>query len=140
MEYLSDGITETIMNSLSRVGRLRVVPRTTMFRYRDRAADPIQVGQELRTRLVVTGRVVERGNDLIVHAELVETAHESQLWGEKFKMSLSDVLEVTEEIAVEVSKRLGVKLSDEENARLAQRLTENREAYHLVPQSHLSRQ
>jgi TolB-like protein/Tfp pilus assembly protein PilF len=131
MEYLSDGITETIINNLSRVGRLRVVPRTTMFRYRDRAADPIQVGRELRTRLVLTGRVTERGDDLIVDAELVDTAYESQLWGEKFKQSLSNVLEVPEEIAGEVSKRLRLSLSKEENARLTRRPTENREAYHL---------
>jgi eukaryotic-like serine/threonine-protein kinase len=131
MEYLSDGITETIINNLSRVGRLRVVPRTTMFRYRDRAADPIQVGRALRTRLVLTGRVTERGDDLIVDVELVDTAHESQLWGEKFKRSLSDILEVPEEIAGEVSKRLRLRLSNEENARLTQRPTENREAYHL---------
>ncbi len=131
MEYLSDGITETIINSLSRVGRLRVVPRTTMFRYRDRAADPIQVGRELRTRLLLTGRVTERGNDVIVDVELVDTAHESQLWGEKFKRRLSDVVEVPAEIASEVSKRLRLKLSNEENARLTRRPTENREAYHL---------
>jgi non-specific serine/threonine protein kinase len=131
IEYLSDGITETIINSLSRVGRLRVVPRTTMFRYRDRAADPIQAGRELRARTVLTGRVMERGDDLIVDAELVDTAHESQLWGEKFKQRLSDVLEVPEEIAGQVSKRLRLKLGNEENARLARRPTENREAYHL---------
>ena len=131
MEYLSDGITESIINNLSRVGRLRVVPRTTMFRYRDRAADPIQVGRELRTRLVLTGRVTERGDDLIVDAELVDSAHESQLWGEKFKRRLSDILEVPEEIAGEVSKRLRLRLSNEENALLSRRPTENREAYEL---------
>jgi TolB-like protein/Tfp pilus assembly protein PilF len=131
MEYLSDGITETIINSLSRVRRLRVVPRTTVFRYRDRAADPIQAGRELQARTVLTGRVTERGDDLIVDAELVDTAHESQLWGEKFKRRLSGVLEIPEEIASEVSKRLRLRLSDEEKQGLALRPTENREAYHL---------
>jgi TolB-like protein/Flp pilus assembly protein TadD len=131
MEYLSDGITESIIHSLSRVGRLRVVPRTTMFRYRDRAADPIEVGRKLRTRLVLTGRVAERGDDLIVDAELVDTAHQSQLWGEKFKRNLSDVVGVPEEIADEVSKKLRLNLSSEENTRLTRHPTENREAYHL---------
>jgi serine/threonine protein kinase/Flp pilus assembly protein TadD len=131
MEYLSDGITETIINSLSRVGRLRVVPRTTMFRYRDRATDPIQAGRELRTRLVLTGRVTERGDDLIVDTELIDTALESQLWGEKFKRRLSDALEVPEVIAGEVSKRLRLRLSDEENARVTRRPTESREAYNM---------
>ena len=131
LQYLSDGITETIINSLSRVGRLRVVPRATIFRYRDRAADPFQAGRELRIRLVLTGRVRKRGDDLIVDAELVDVAHESQLWGDKFKRRLSDALEIPEEIAGEVSKRLRLRLSSEENARLTRRPTENREAYHL---------
>jgi non-specific serine/threonine protein kinase len=132
MEYLSDGITETIINSLSRLRRLRVVPRTTMFRYRDRSADPILAGRQLRTRLVLTGRVTERGNDLIVDAELVDTAHESQLWGEKYKRKTADIFTVQEEIVREVSKKLRLEPSDEENVRLVRRPTQNREAYHLL--------
>jgi serine/threonine protein kinase/tetratricopeptide (TPR) repeat protein len=131
-EYLSDGITETIINSLARLRRLRVVPRTTMFRYRDRAVDPIQAGRELRARAVLTGRVVERGDRLIVDAELIDIAQESQLWGEKYTRSLADILAVQEEIASEVSKRLQLQLSDEENKRLIRRPTQNREAYHLL--------
>jgi non-specific serine/threonine protein kinase len=131
-EYLSDGITETIINSLARLRRLRVVPRTTMFRYRDRAVDPIQAGRELCARAVLTGRVVERGDRLIVDAELIDIAQESQLWGEKYTRSLADILAVQEEIASEVSKRLQLQLSDEENKRLIRRPTQNREAYHLL--------
>jgi eukaryotic-like serine/threonine-protein kinase len=131
-EYLSDGITETIINSLARLKRLRVVPRTTMFRYRDRAADPIQAGRELRARIVLTGRVAERGDQLIVDAELVDTAQESQLWGGKYARSLSDILAIQEEITGEVSKKLRLRLSDEENQRLIRRPTQNREAYHLL--------
>jgi serine/threonine protein kinase/Flp pilus assembly protein TadD len=130
-EYLGDGITETIINSLARLRRLRVIPRATMFRYRDRAADPIQAGRELRARAVLTGRVAERGDQLIVDAELVDTAQESQLWGEKYTRNFSDILAVQEEIASEVSKRLRLQLSDEENKRLIRRPTQNREAYHL---------
>jgi serine/threonine protein kinase/Flp pilus assembly protein TadD len=131
-EYLSDGITETIINSLARLSRLRVVPRTTMFRYRDRATDPIQAGRELRARAVLTGRVAERGDQLIVDAELIDTAQESQLWGKKYTRGLSDLLAIQEEIAREVSKRLRLQLSDEENERLIRRPTQNREAYHLL--------
>jgi serine/threonine protein kinase/Flp pilus assembly protein TadD len=130
-EYLSDGITETIINSLARLRRLRVIPRATMFRYRDRAADPIQAGRELRARAVLTGRVAERGDQLIVDAELVDTAQESQLWGEKYTRNFSDILAVQEEIASEVSKRLRLQLTDEESKRLVRRPTQNREAYHL---------
>jgi eukaryotic-like serine/threonine-protein kinase len=130
-EYLSDGITETIINSLARLKHLRVVPRTTMFRYRDRATDPIQAGRELHARAVLIGRVAERGDQLIINAELVDTAQESQLWGEKYTRSLSDILVVQAEIAGEVSKRLRLQLSDEESKRLISRPTQNREAYHL---------
>jgi TolB-like protein/Tfp pilus assembly protein PilF len=131
MEYLSDGISESIINSLSRLAWLRVIPRTTIFRYRERSADPIRVGQELGTRLVLTGRVRERDGDLIVDAELVDTARESQLWGGKFKQKLSDVLEIMREISAEVSKCLQLRLSIEESSRLAQRPTENRESFRL---------
>jgi TolB-like protein/Flp pilus assembly protein TadD len=93
--------------------------------------DPIQAGRELHARTVLTGRVIARGDDLIVDAELVDTAHESQVWGEKFKRSLPDIVAVPEEIAGEVSKRLQLRLSHEESTRLTRRPTQNREAYHL---------
>jgi serine/threonine protein kinase/tetratricopeptide (TPR) repeat protein len=131
-EYLTDGITDGIINRLARLRRLRVVPRTTMFRYRDRAADPIQAGRELRARTVLTGRVAERGDQFIVDAELVDTAREAQLWGAEYRRPLSDVLTVQEEIAGEVAKQLRFRLSDEENAHLVGRPTRNREAYHLL--------
>ena len=132
MEYLSDGITETTINSLSRITGLRVVPRTTMFRYRGSAADPIEAARELRARTVLTGRVTQRGDDLIVDVELVDTALESQLWGEKYKRNSSDIFAVQEGIVSEVSKRLRLQLSDEENEYLVRRPTQNREAYHLL--------
>ena len=131
LQYLSDGITEGIINSLSRLIRLRVVPRTTIFRYRERSVDPILAGRELRTRLVLTGRVRETGGDLIVDAELIDTPQESQLWGGKFKRKFCDALEVIGEIAAEVSKRLQLRLTNEQSTRLTQRPTENREAFHL---------
>lgn len=131
MEYLSDGISESIMNSLSRLARLRVVPRTTIFRYKERSADPIRVGRELGTRLLLTGRVRERDGDLIVDAELIDTARESQVWGGRFKRKVSETIDVMQEIAEEVSKRLQIKLSNQESGFLSQRPTENREAYLL---------
>lgn len=131
MEYLSDGISESIINSLSRLARLRVVPRTTIFRYRESSADPIRVGRELHTRLVLTGRVRLRDDDLIVDAELIDTTRESQLWGGRFKRKVSETIDVMQEIAEEVSKRLRLKLNNQESAFLSQRPTQNREAYLL---------
>jgi serine/threonine protein kinase/tetratricopeptide (TPR) repeat protein len=130
-EYLADGITDGIINRLARLRRLRVVPRTTMFRYRDRRAEPIQAGRELRARAVLTGRVAERGDQFIIDAELVDTARESQLWGGEYRRTLCDVLTVEEEIAGEVAKQLQLQLSDDENAHLVRRPSRNREAYHL---------
>jgi eukaryotic-like serine/threonine-protein kinase len=131
-EYLTDGITDGIINSLARLRRLRVVPRTTMFRYRDRSAEPLQAGRELRVRSVLTGRVAERGDQFIIDTELVDIARESQLWGAEYRRTLRDVLTVQEEIAGEVAKQLRFQLSDEENARLARRPSRNREAHHLL--------
>jgi TolB-like protein/DNA-binding winged helix-turn-helix (wHTH) protein/Flp pilus assembly protein TadD len=131
IEYLSDGITETVINNLSRLEKLRVVARSTVFRFKGKMTDPAKIGRELRARLVLTGHIIQRGRTLIIGTELIDTARESQLWGGKFKRRLSDALEIPEEIAGEVSKRLRLRLSSEENARLAWRPTENREAYHL---------
>ena len=97
-----------------------------MFRYRGKSTDPVQTGRELRARTVLTGRITERGEDLIVDAELIDTAHESQLWGGKYRRNVSDIFEVQEAIATEVSKRLRLRLSDEENGRLTRRSTHNR--------------
>jgi TolB-like protein/Flp pilus assembly protein TadD len=131
MEYLSDGISESIINSLSRLAWLRVIPRTTIFRYRARSADPIRVGQELGTRLLLTGRASEHDGNLIVDTELIDTARECQVWGGKFKRKVSETIDVMQEIAEEVSKRLQLKLSNHESAFLSQRPTQNREAYLL---------
>ena len=131
MEYLSDGITESMINSLSRLARLRVVPRTTIFRYRKSSADPIRAGRELHTRLVLTGCVRQRDDDLIVNAELIDTARESQLWGRKFRRKVSETIDVVQDIAEEVSKRLKLKLSNRECAFLSRRSAENREAHLL---------
>ena len=131
MEYLSEGVPESIMNSLARLARVRVVPRTTIFRYRESSTDPIRAGRELSARLVLTGRVRQRDDDLIVDAELTDTVRESQIWGGKIKRKISETIDVMQEIAEEVSKRLQLKLSNQESAFLSQRPTQNREAYLL---------
>lgn len=130
MEYLSDGITESIMNSLLRLPRLRVVRRTTIFRCRERSADPIRAGRELRTRLVLTGRVREQDGDLVVDEELIDVVRESQLWGGVFERKVPETANVTQEIAFEVSKRLQLNLSNQEGTPCASPL--NRVARHIT--------
>ena len=130
-EYLCDGITESILNSLARIGQLRITPRSTVFRYKTRDPDPLAVGRELDVRLVLTGRVVQRGETLVVGTELVEVATVAQLWGERYNRKLSDIFELEEEIARKISESLRKKLTGEEKSRLGKRFTDNTEAYEL---------
>ncbi|HEX8747436.1 MAG TPA: protein kinase, partial [Pyrinomonadaceae bacterium] len=130
-EYLSDGITESIINSLSRLQRLRVMARSTVFRYKGRDADPREVGEELRVRAVLTGRLQLFGDRLMIATELVDSFDGAQLWGEQYNRRLSDIFEVQEEIANEISEKLQLKLTGEEKRRLTKRYTDDTKAYHL---------
>jgi serine/threonine protein kinase len=131
MEYLSDGLAESLINSLSQLPKLRVVPRSTVFRYKGREVDPQTVGRELGVRAVLTGKLVQRGDTLSIQTELVDVAEESQLWGEQYNRKLADLLAVQEEISREISEKLRIRLSGEERKQLAKRYTENTEAYQL---------
>ena len=111
MEYLSDGITESIINSLSQVPKLRVMARGTVFRYKRQEVDPREVGNALGVRAVLAGRVLQVGDLVVIRTELVDTANGSQLWGEQYNRKLSDILVVQEEIALEVAEKLRLKLS-----------------------------
>jgi eukaryotic-like serine/threonine-protein kinase len=130
-EYLSDGITESLINSLSQLGRLRVLARSTVFRYKGRKGDPLELGRELNVRAVLTGRVLQRGETLVISSELMDVANGWQLWGERYKRKLDDIFDVQEEIAKVIFDKLRVKLSPKEENRLARRPTESREAYEL---------
>jgi TolB-like protein/Flp pilus assembly protein TadD len=130
-EYLSDGITETLINSLSQLGRLRVPARSTVFRYKGRTQDPQQVGRELGATAVLTGRVLQRGQTLVIGAELMDVANGWQLWGERYKRNMADVFDVQEEIAKVIFEKLRVNLTPKEEKQLAKRYTVNPEAYQL---------
>ena len=130
-EYLSDGISESLINTLSQVPNLRVVPRSTVFRYKGRDIDPQTVGRELGVRAVLTGRLVQRGDTLSIQTDLVDVTEQSTLWGEQYNRKLADLLAVQEEISREISSKLRIKLSGEERKQLAKRYTENTEAYQL---------
>ncbi|HVS81531.1 MAG TPA: protein kinase, partial [Pyrinomonadaceae bacterium] len=131
MEYLSDGITESLINNLSQLPKLRVMARATVFRYKGREVDPQEVGRELSVRAVLTGRVLQRENRLIIKVELVHTTDGSQLWGEQYNRQLADIFAVEEEIANEIAEKLRLKLSSREQKRMAKRYPENTEAYQL---------
>ena len=122
-EYLSDGITESIINSLSRLPKLRVMARSTVFRYKGQLMDPQKVGAELNVRAVLTGRLVQRGDLLSIGTELVDVANGWRLWGEQYNRKLADVVTVQEEIAQEICERLRLSLSGDEKRRLHKRTT-----------------
>jgi serine/threonine protein kinase/tetratricopeptide (TPR) repeat protein len=130
-EYLSDGITESIINSLSRLPRLRVMARSTVFRYKGQETDPREVGEELNVRAVLTGRLQLFGDRLMIGTELVDAFDGAQLWGEQYNRKLSDIFAVQDEIANEISEKLQLKLTGEEKRRLTKRYTHDTEAYHL---------
>jgi eukaryotic-like serine/threonine-protein kinase len=130
-EYLADGITETIINTLSRLPKLRVMARSTVFRYKGKEVDPQQVGFDLGIRAVLMGRVLQRADDLVIKTELIDVADGSHLWGEQYNRKLSDILAVQEEIATEISEKLRFKLTTVEKKKLTRRYTENIEAYNL---------
>lgn len=130
-EYLSDGITESIISALAQVSDLRVMSSNSVFRYKGRAVDAQAVGRELGVRAVVVGRVVQRGDGLSISAELIDIRDSSQLWGEQYNRKSSDILAVQEEIARQISNKLRLRLSGEDKGRLSKRYTESAEAYEL---------
>lgn len=129
LEYLTDGITESIINSLSQLAGLRVVPRSLVFRYKGLQADPATVGLALNARTILTGHVTQHDDLLVIQAELVDTVTESQLWGEQFRQRVDDVMAVQEEIAWRISEALRLKLTPKQKTRLRKRQTVNPEAY-----------
>jgi serine/threonine-protein kinase len=128
-EYLSDGITESLINSLSQLPNMKMIARSSVFRYKGREMDPRVIGRELGVRAVLTGRVTQRGDKLLVSAELVDARDSRHLWGEQYNRKLSDILAVQGEISREISKGLRLRLTGGEQRQLTKRYTDNIEAY-----------
>jgi len=128
-EYLSDGITESIINSLSHLPKLRVMARSTVFRYKSQTTDPQRVGNELNVRAVLTGRVAQRGDLLNIGTELVDVANGWRLWGEQYNRKLADVVAIQEEIAQEIFDRLRLSLTGSDKKRLSKKPTLDAQAY-----------
>jgi len=127
MDYLADGITEGVINHLSRLPRLRVMARTTVFRYRQTQQDPLQIGRELKVGAVIVGRLTQHGDTLNVETEMVDVNNGSQIWGEQYQRKASDIATVQDDIASDISGQLRLKASGEEK----KHATENAEAYQL---------
>jgi len=133
-DYLSEGLTETIIYSLSKIPKIRVVPRGVVFRYRGKSVDPMSAAEELKVRAVVTGRVLQHKDTLIVKAELVDVVKQDQLWGNQYTRKMADLLELQEEIAAEIAGHLQQKLVSKPVKRTSTKPKENAEAYRLYLQ------
>ncbi len=133
--YLSEGITENLIDRLSELPNLRVVPRGISARYQGENLDLGQVGAELNVRALVTGRVGEIGDRLVVRAELIDVAELAQLWGAQYDESISDILEVQAELVAQISRELRIRLSPEDERGLTRNDPENSEAYQLFLKS-----
>ena len=131
LEYMSDGITESLINSLSEVSSLRVLPRSTVFQFKGQDAQAQKIGKELGVKAVLTGRVISRGDNLNVQVELVDIQTQAQLWGQQYNRPMSDFLAVQQEIAGAISEKLRLRLSGSEKKKLLKQYTENNEAYQL---------
>src|SRR6202521_1933316 len=119
-EYLSDGLTESLIGSLSQLPNLTVRPRSAVFRYKANDVDPLKAASELKVGAIVTGRVTQRGDSLLVSAELTDIRTNRNLWSEQYDRKLSDALSVQREVAGEISARLRERLTGAEKAKLSQ--------------------
>jgi TolB-like protein/Tfp pilus assembly protein PilF len=131
IDYLTDGITESLINALSRIPKLRVMARSTVFRYRGREVDAQRVGLELNVRAVMTGRVQRVRDRFSIGAELVDVSDGAQLWGEQYIRELSEMLSLQEEISSDIGEKLKLKLSSGDKRRLARQHTKSADAYEL---------
>jgi serine/threonine protein kinase len=130
-EYLSDGITESLINNLSQLPSLTVLARSSVFRYKGRDVDPQTVAKELKVQALVTGRIVQRGDQLVISAELIDARTNRNLWGEQYDRKVSDALAVQQEITGAISARLRERLSGERQKQVAKGGTNDPEAYQL---------
>jgi serine/threonine protein kinase/tetratricopeptide (TPR) repeat protein len=130
-EYLSDGLTESLISSLSQLPNLKVMARSTVFRYKGKEDDPQKIGQALQVSAVLMGRIMQHGDHVAIEADLVNTADGSELWGAHYDRKQADITEVQSDITRDISSKLRIQLSGNEQQRLGRAGTTNPEAYRL---------
>ena len=131
VEYLSDGMTESLITTLSQLPKLNVKARSSVFRYKGKDVEPQQVGSELNVQAILSGRVVQRGDDLTLYLSLVDGRNGNHLWGEQYNRKLTNLVTLQNEIARDVANKLRSRLSGADEQKLAKKYTENVEAYRL---------
>jgi len=131
IEYLSDGMTETLINSLSQIANLSVKARSSVFRYKGKEIDPKKIASELNVQAILTGRIVQRGDQLTLNVELIDVATENSIWGNRYVRKSSELVSLQSELARDVSSELKSKLSARDSAKVEKTYTANAEAYQL---------
>ncbi len=131
LEYLSDGMTETLISSLSQLPNLNVKARSSVFRYKGKDTSPQSIGKDLNVQAILNGRVVQRGEQLTLSLELIDAQTENVIWSERYNRKQADLVTLQSEIARDVSSKLKTKLSAADEQKLATNYTENTEAYKL---------
>ena len=134
VDYLSDGMTETLINSLSQIPNLSVKARASVFRYKGKEFDPKQIASELKVQAILMGRVVQRGSQVTLNLELIDAQTENTLWGNKYERKSSDLVSLQSEITRDVSNRLKPRLSGADAMKVEKTYTANTEAYQLYLQ------
>ena len=129
VEYLSDGMTETLIRSLSQLANLQVKPRSSVFRYKGKETDAKTIGRELNVQAILNGRVIQRGDQLTLNLELIDVQKDVVLWSEQYNRKQTDLVSLQSEIAKDVSAKLKLKLSGVDEAKVTKTSTANPEAY-----------
>ena len=130
-EYLSDGLTESLIGTLSQLPNFKVMARSTVFRFKGNQEDPRQIGRDLQVGAVLMGRITQHGDELGVQADLVNTADGTELWGSHYARKQADITQVQSDITRDISSSLRVHLSGDQQQRLGRAGTTNPEAYRL---------
>jgi TolB-like protein/DNA-binding winged helix-turn-helix (wHTH) protein/Flp pilus assembly protein TadD len=131
MEYLSDGITENLINNLSQLPQLKVIARSSTFKYKGKEVDPQEVARALGVGAIVAGRIVQRGDNLEISVELMNASDKTQMWGEQYHRRASDVQAVQAEISRAIAEKLRLRLTGVQERQLTKRATDNPQAYQL---------
>ena len=131
VDYLSDGITESIINSLSQLPELKVMSRNAAFRFKGANVDPVDAGRNLNVGAVLTGRLIKVNDRFVIRTELIKVADGSQLWGDEYNSSLADIFSVQDEVSKKISQKLRLRLNGDDEQKLAKRYTHDAEAYQL---------
>ncbi len=130
-EFLSDGLTEDLISTISQLPNMKVMARSTVFRFKGKEDDPAKIGQQLKVDAVLTGRISKRGDDLSIATDLVNVSDGTEIWGAQYTRRLAEIATLQDEITRDVAARLRSKLTGEQQKQIARASTQNSEAYQL---------